>query len=148
MMSFIHVYVHFVWSTKNRVPLLTKDIRYRVFQHIRENAKTKNIHVDFINGYTDHVHCLVSLNDDLGIGEIAQLLKGESSYWINKNKLTKLKFGWQNEYFAIGVGDGGIQAVRDYIAHQETHHQKHSWAEEYDEFIARYGFDIVRKDLG
>ena len=51
-MSFIHVYVHFVWSTKNRVPLLTKDIRHQVFQHIKENAKTKNIHIDFINGYT------------------------------------------------------------------------------------------------
>ncbi len=123
-------------------------IWYSVFQHIKENAKTKNIHIDFINGYKDHVHCLVSLNDDLGIGKIAQFLKGESSHWINENKLTKSKFGWQNEYFAIGVGDNGIQAVRDYIAHQEIHHQKHSWAQEYDEFIAKYGFDIVHEDLG
>ena len=96
----------------------------------------------------DHVHCLVSLNDDLGIGKIAQLIKGESSHWINKNKLTKPKFGWQNEYFAMGVGDDGIQAVRNYISQQETHHQKHSWAQEYDDFIAKYGFDIVHKDLG
>ena len=62
-MSYIKIYVHFVWSTKNRELFLTKDIRYNVFNHIKENAKKKNIHIDFINGYTDHIHCLVSLND-------------------------------------------------------------------------------------
>lgn len=147
-MPFIHVYVHFVWSTKNRAPLLNKDIRYQVFQHIKENAKSKNIHVDFINGYTDHVHCLVSLNADLSLAQIAQLIKGESSHWINKNKMTPSKFGWQNEYFAIGVGDDGIQAVRNYIANQETHHNKHTYNQEYDDFIAKYGFGILHKDLG
>ena len=124
------------------------DIRHNVFQHIKENAKTKNIHIDFINGYTDHVHCLVSLNDDLSIGKIAQLLKGESSHWINENKLTSSKFAWQNKFFAIGVGDDGIQTLRNYIANQEAHHKKHSWTDEYDAFIAKYGFDIIRKDLG
>jgi REP element-mobilizing transposase RayT len=137
-----------VWSTKNRVAFLTKDIRYEVFNHIRKNAKTKNIHIDFINGYTDHVHCLVSLNDDLSIGKIAQLLKGESSFWINKNKLTKTKFGWQEEYLAIGVCDDKIQVVRDYIKNQENHHSKITFTQEYDKFIERYGFDIVKKDLG
>lgn len=147
-MSFIHIYVHFVWSTKNREPFLTKDIRYDVFQHIRDNAKKKNIHIDFINGYTDHVHCLVSLNDDLSIGKIAQLLKGESSFWINQNKITKTKFGWQDEYFAIGVCDDKIQIVRDCIANQDELHSKMTFAQEYEKFIERYGFDIVKNDLG
>jgi len=147
-MSYIKIYVHFVWSTKKRVAFLTKDIRYDVFKHIRKNAKTKNIHIDFINGYTDHVHCLVSQNDDLSIGKIAQLLKGESPFWINKNKSTKSKFGWQDEYLAIADCDDKIQIVRDYIKNQENHHSKITFAQEYDKFIERYGFDIVKKDLG
>jgi len=144
-MSFIKVYVHFVWSTKNRQASLKKDIRQKVFDHIRENAKTKNIYIDFINGDHDHVHCLVSLNDDLSIGKIAQLIKGESSHWINKNKLTKTKFEWQDEYMAIGVDDEKIPIVRNYIANQEEHHKKITFSQEYDKFIKRYGFDIVRK---
>ncbi len=144
-MSFIKVYVHFVWSTKNRVPFLTDNIRKEVFNHIRENARNKNIFIDFINGYTDHVHCLISLNDDLSIGKIAQLIKGESSFWINKNKLTSAKFEWQDEYLAIGVGDDKIQTVRNYIAKQEEHHKKITFQEEYEEFIKEYGFDIVRQ---
>ncbi len=65
-MSYIKVYVHYVWSTKDRYPFLNDSIRDQLFAHIRENAK-KNIYIDCINGYTDHVHILVSLNDDLSI---------------------------------------------------------------------------------
>ena len=103
-MSFIKVYVHFVWLTKNRIPLLTENIRFKVFEHIRENARKKNIFIDFINGYTDHAHILISLNDELSIGKIAQLIKGESSHWINQMRLTDVKFEWQDEYLATGVG--------------------------------------------
>ena len=63
-MSYIKVWLHFVWSTKNRKPLLADDIRQNVFQHIRENAKEKEIFIDFINGYVDHAHCLISLGAD------------------------------------------------------------------------------------
>ncbi|RLD61768.1 MAG: IS200/IS605 family transposase [Bacteroidetes bacterium] len=144
-MSYIKVYVHYVWSTKNRIPFLNDAIRYDVFNHIRENAKTKNIYIDFINGYTDHVHCLVSLNDDLSIGKIAQLIKGESSFWINQNNLTSQKFAWQDEYLAIGISDDKLTIVRNYIANQEKHHKKFTFANEYEKFIKRYGFEIVNK---
>lgn len=144
-MSFIKIYVHFVWSTKNREPLLTDEIRQKVFDHIRENAKTKNIFIDFIGGYADHIHCLISLNDDLSISKIAQLIKGESSHWINKNKLTKTKFRWQDNYFAIAVDDEKIPIVRNYIANQEEHHKKISYNNEYNKFIKRYGFEIKDK---
>jgi len=146
-MSYIKVYVHYVWSTYNRIPILTNEIRSQVFNHIRENAKKNSIFIDFINGYTDHLHCLVSLNDDLSIGKIAQLLKGESSFWINKNKLTKEKFCWQDEYLAIGVGDDKLKVVREYISTQEEHHKKVTFSQEYNKFIERYGFDIKRKSI-
>ncbi|MDW7691219.1 IS200/IS605 family transposase [Flammeovirgaceae bacterium SG7u.111] len=144
-MSFIKVYVHFVWSTKNRMPLLTNNIRQDVFKHIKENAQTKNIFIDFINGFTDHVHCLVSLNDDISIRKTATLIKGESSHWINKQKLTKTKFQWQDEYLAIGVDDEKLPIVRKYIANQEEHHKNVTFAQEYDQFIRRYGFDVLKK---
>ncbi len=146
-MSFVKIYVHFVWSTKNREPLLMDDIRGKVFNHIKENALSKNIYIDFINGYVDHVHCLISLNEELSIGKIAQLLKGESSHWINKSGLSKYHFQWQSEYMVIGVGDDKLQVVRQYIASQEEHHKKISFSQEYEQFIKRYGFDIIKKDF-
>ncbi|MFL6210431.1 MAG: IS200/IS605 family transposase [Pyrinomonadaceae bacterium] len=139
-MPHVKVWIHFVWSTKNRTPLLITEIRPQVFQHIRENAKAKNIFVDFINGYVDHAHALVSLGTDQTISQIMQLIKGESSFWINKNKLCRGKFEWQDEYFAVSVSESVVGNVRNYIKNQEEHHRHKTFEEEYEEFIMKAGF--------
>jgi REP element-mobilizing transposase RayT len=139
-MSFVKIWIHFVWSTKNREPFLTDDIRQKVFQHIRENAREKGIFIDFIGGYVDHVHCLISLGTDQTIEKIMQLIKGESSFWINKNSLCKSKFEWQDEYFAVSVSESVVDKVRDYIGRQEEHHRKKSFDDEFNEFLVKAGF--------
>ena len=63
-MGYTKIWVHLVWATKKREPLLDKTVRLKLFSHIRENALAKNIHIDFINGHIDHVHILISLNTD------------------------------------------------------------------------------------
>ncbi len=145
-MPFIKVWIHFVWATKNRYPFLTIDIRKEIFKHIKENGNLKKIHIDFVNGYSEHVHCLVSLNQKQTIAEVAQLMKGESSHWINKHNLTQEKFEWQDEYFAVSISESDVNRVREYIKNQEEHHSKKTFSQEYDEFIAKYDFSLM-KDL-
>jgi len=141
-MPFIKVYIHAVWSTKNRITFLSsKEIRQKVWQHIKENAKKKGIFIDFVNGYSDHCHCLISLGVDQTIQKTMQLIKGESSYWINKEKLIPNKFEWQDEYFAVSVSESMIDRVRNYIRNQETHHKSKSFQEEYNNFIKKYRFE-------
>ena len=140
-MPFVKVYIHFVWSTKDHVPmLLSKETRQKVWQHILENGKNKGIYIDFVNGYSDHCHCLISMGIDQTMSKIMQLIKGESSYWINKNRLCKGKFEWQDEYFAVGVSESIVNRVRNYIKNQEEHHKHKTFMEEYDEFIKKFGF--------
>ncbi|MBO9620010.1 MAG: IS200/IS605 family transposase [Niabella sp.] len=130
LMPFVKVYLHFVWSTKNRYPFLnSKDLRMKVWDHIRENAKQKGIFIDTINGYSDHCHCLVSLGVDQPIQKTMQLIKGDSSFWINKNELTPKKFEWQDEYFVSSVSESILDKVRAYIKNQEEHHRKKSISE-------------------
>ena len=124
-MPFIKVYIHFVWSTKNRYPFLdSKELRLKVWNDVKENAKEKGIFIDFIYGYSEHCHCLVSLGVDQTIQKVMQLIKGESSFWINKQGLTKSKFEWQDEYFAVSVSESVLDKVRVYIKNQEEHHNK------------------------
>jgi REP element-mobilizing transposase RayT len=149
-MSFIKIYIHFVWSTKNRVPYLhTQNIRQQVWHHIRENAEEKGIFVDFINGYTDHCHCLVSLGADQTIKKVMQMIKGESAYWINKHSILGQsqegldgikKFEWQDEYYAVSVSASMLNRVREYIKNQEAHHSKKTFEQECDDFIDKFGF--------
>ena len=107
---------------------------------MRENAKEKGIFIDTINGYQEHCHCLISLGIDQTMSKTMQLLKGESSYWINKHNLCKRKFEWQDEYFAVSVSESLIDKVREYIKNQEDHHKKKTFQQEYDQFIGKYGF--------
>lgn len=143
-MPHIQVYIHFVWSTKNRVPYLNSpELRKKVWQHILENAKAKGIFVDFVNGHSDHCHCLVSLGNDQAIKTVMQLIKGESSFWINQNKLTTQKFEWQDEYYAASVSPARLDVVRQYIKNQEEHHRKKSFHEEYRELIEKFNFNRI-----
>ena len=141
-MPWVKVWIHFVWSTKNREPFLNDEIRQRVFQHIRENAKEKDIHLDFINGFVDHVHCLISLGTDQTLEKIMQLIKGESSFWVNKQQLVKNKFEWQDEYIALSVSYSALDKVRAYILNQEEHHKKKTFTDEYEEFLSAHQFEI------
>jgi putative transposase len=143
-MPFIKIYIHLVWSTKNRIPFLhSQEIRQKVWHHIKENSKLKNIFIDYVNGYNDHCHCLISLGSDQNIEKIVQLIKGESSFWINKTgiinaQFTNNKFEWQNDYFAVSVSESALEKVRNYIINQEQHHSKISFNEEFEKFMNQF----------
>ena len=139
-MPHINVWLHFVWTTKDREPLLADTIRKSVLDHIRANAREKGIFIGALNGWLEHIHCLVSLGSDQTLEKIMQLIKGESSHWINKNALVATKFHWQDEYFVVSVSESLLPAVRKYIDNQEQHHSKRSFDEEFEDFLSRGGF--------
>ena len=141
-MPFIKIYIHFVFSTLDRKPLLnSSDVRIKLWKHIKQNATEKGIFIDMINGYSDHCHCLISLSTNQTIEKVVQLIKGESSFWINKNQLTQSKFQWQKEYFAISVSESMVDKVRNYINNQELHHQNKTYEQEFNEFITKHQFN-------
>ena len=141
-MPFVKIYVHFVWSTKNRIQTLdTPELRKNVWQHIRQNGVKKDIFIDFVNGHAEHCHCLVSLGVDQTISKVMQLIKGESAFWFNKQQFIKQKLEWQDEYFAVSVSESQIDTLRNYIKNQEEHHKRKTFQQEYDEFIIKYGFE-------
>lgn len=146
-MSWVKIWIHLVFSTKNRNSFLaTQELRQKVFHHIKTNAKEKDIWLDCVNGHKDHTHCLLSLGKEQKLSKVVQLLKGESSHWINKNELTSHKFRWQDDYWAVSVSKSHLQSVRNYIYKQEKHHQTKSFSEEVENFMNKYGWKYVKKD--
>lgn len=127
--------IHFIWATKNREPLITRELKPILLAHIKENSIKKDIFIDSLNCVEDHIHLLVSLGTEQTIAKAAMLIKGESSYWVNKQNLIKSKFEWQDEYIALSVSKSGINNVRKYIAIQEQHHKKKVFNQEYEEFL-------------
>ena len=142
-MSYVRIWIHAVWATKYRQPVLTKNIRHEIFEHILANGRSKGIFIDRANGYVDHIHTLISLGPEQTIAKVIQLIKGESAYWINKNHITPAKFQWQNRYYAVSVSESRIENVRGYIDRQESHHQQRTFAEEYTEFALTHHLSTI-----
>ena len=140
-MSYVKIWIHIVWAVKERKKLLVKSLRPELIRHIKENAITKNIFIDEINCTSDHIHILISLGAKQTVSDVVRLLKGESSHWLNSKK--KIKFSWQEDYYAASVCESIVDKVREYIKNQEEHHRKKSFSEEAEEFLQKYGFGKV-----
>ena len=119
-----------------------KEFEDQIHDHIKKNAEKKDIIVDCVGGYHDHIHVLLRLKNDQMLSKVIQLIKGESSHWINKRGFFKEKFEWQKEYFAVSVGEDDIKRVRSYIQNQKSHHKPKPFQTIYQEFVNKYGFNI------
>ena len=139
-MSFVKIWVHAVWGTKNREAILVKQSRHVIYQHICSNALAKGFFISEINGYHEHIHCLMPLKADWSIAKQMNMVKGESAHWVNKNGILQRKLEWADEYFAASVSEDKLGIVRNYIRNQEEHHRKISFEEEYTYFLKTFGF--------
>jgi putative transposase len=140
--SFNKIWVHAVFSTKDRTSLITKDVESKLFPFMQQQLKDVGCMVESINGMPDHIHILFLLNPSKSIAEVLKNLKGGSSHWVNQNNLTKNKFSWQVGYGAFSVSESQLEKIKNYIEQQKNHHQKLSITDEYKQFIVKRGFLI------
>jgi REP element-mobilizing transposase RayT len=130
-MSYVKIWIHAVWTVKNRKPIISSEVRNVLFDHIQQKALSKEILMESVGGHHNHVHCLFRLRKNQTIENLMQLIKGESSFWFNKSGLSNLKLNWQKEYFAVSVSESQVDRVKNYILTQEVHHKKKTWEDEY-----------------
>jgi putative transposase len=144
-MAYVKIWIHCVWSTKKRIPQLTDSLLTELRKHIQTNAKRKGIYIDTINGHREHIHCIISLSPDQTLAKVIQLIKGESSFWINSNRLIREKFEWEVEYYGVSFGDSDLERVRLYIRNQKKHHTQNTWENECNDMMVNYGFVRFQK---
>lgn len=124
------IWIHAIWSTKDRQRILYKSFRYKLFRHIKDYAIEKGIQLDIINGVEDHVHCLFRLKPSQNPAEIIKLIKGKSSFWVNKNVIIDEKFEWQRGYGVFSVDRNDVLKIRKNIYNQEENHRNIDYGEE------------------
>jgi putative transposase len=139
--SYSRVWLHLIWATLERRPLLTKSSGPKLSAFLHAYAKEKGVYmkINFVN--PDHVHALIDLPTRYSIEEIMQLLKGGSSHWVNEQNLVPGKFAWGRGYGVFSVSESSVHEVANYIANQEEHHRKRSFAEELKLFVERHGLE-------
>jgi putative transposase len=137
--SYSRVWLHLVWATLERRPLLDETVAAKLSSFLSVYAAQKGIYmkINYVN--RDHVHALVDLPTDVTIEKMMQLFKGGSSHWLNESDLIPGKFAWGRGYGVFSVSHSGVQEVAKYIAGQPEHHRKRSFSEELKLFVEKYG---------
>ncbi|HAF03544.1 MAG TPA: IS200/IS605 family transposase [Spartobacteria bacterium] len=141
MHSFNSCLIHCVWSTKNREPLLTSDLRDRLWPYLGGIAKQNKMNALAIGGASDHVHILISLPATLSVAKAVQLLKGNSSKWIHETFPKLRGFEWQEGYGAFSISISGVDETVAYIRNQEEHHRRRSFREEVMAMLRKHDAD-------
>jgi len=135
--SLSNLFVHLVYSTKNRVPFISLDIESELHAYLASIFNEHDCHAILINGTPDHVHILFNLSRTKTLAEIVGAVKSNSSKWIKTKGAGLRTFAWQSGYGAFSVGQADLERVKGYIANQKTHHAQKSFQDEYREMLQR-----------
>jgi REP element-mobilizing transposase RayT len=138
--SLAKVYLHLVFSTKNRQPFLRdKQLRTQCHAYLAGTCKARGSPSIIVGGVEDHVHILCTLSREESISVLIRELKRESSKALKEMGLTS--FYWQAGYGAFSVSPGHVAAVKEYICNQEAHHRKVSFQDEFRRLLKKYGIE-------
>ncbi len=139
--SLSQVYIHCVFSTKNRVPMISKGIQDDLHKYIVGTATNLGSFVNAIYANPDHIHILCTLPRTITIAELISKIKSSSSKWLKTKGIAN--FSWQGGYGAFSVSSSKLEIVKRYILNQEVHHAKSSFQDEFKVFLKEYniGYD-------
>ncbi len=137
------IWIHVIFSTKDRKQLITTKLERRLYAYIRKQLYEIGCTLNIVNGSSDHVHCLFLMNAQVSVAETVKHIKGSTSHFINYNNLTDEKFSWQTGYTAYSVSESIVSNVFKYIQHQKFVHEKITLEEETEEYTAMHLFNNI-----
>jgi REP element-mobilizing transposase RayT len=138
--SYYKIWLHLIFSTKDRAPLLHTSAQNKIYEHLRNQLIEMQCPVRIINGMPDHIHLLFLQNPKMAVTEIVKQIKGNSSHWINSENITPEKFAWQTGYAVYSVSESQLERVYHYIRNQKEHHLKRTLNQEFEKFASIHGF--------
>jgi len=136
--TLVNLLVHLVFSTKNRQPLIRREIEQELFAYMAGILKKLDSAGLAINGTSDHVHLLITQSKNVALSRLVAELKRSSSKWIKTKGPEFRGFDWQDGYGAFSIGQSNAEALKDYITHQKERHKTRSFQEELLDILRKY----------
>jgi len=136
--TLVKLYIHIVFSTKNRANLIQPEIEDELFSYIGGISNNNKSKLLAANGTANHIHLLISMNKNIELSKLVGYIKRDSSKWIKTKGNSYRLFQWQDGYGAFSVGYTQIEDVKKYIAKQKTHHEELSFEDEFRYFLNKY----------
>ena len=133
--SLVKNYIHLVFSTKYREPLIDEAIESELYAYLGGICNQLECQPVKIGGFTDHIHILCMLSKKTALMKLVEELKSHSSKWIKTKGENYRNFYWQGGYGALSVNPAEMDVVVRYMENQKEHHRKKIFQEEYRGFL-------------
>jgi len=130
-----HSNFHIVFSTKDRLPLITQDLELSLYSYISGVCNNLKCPIHIINGMSDHIHILLQLHPTISISNLVGKIKSNSSRWAKQHHAKNKIFTWQEGYGYFSIGSQQFEATYNYILRQKDHHKSLTYK---DEMIIAY----------
>ena len=141
--SHAQVWLHIVFSTKDRRPFLRKDtFRTEMFRMLSHHVKESECTSASVGGYDDHAHLLVGLSRTITIAKLVENVKTETSKWAKRHADGSSLFAWQSGYGGFSVSHSVISTVDQCIRNQIEHHAKMAFQDEYRRIWVTHSIEI------
>jgi putative transposase len=137
--SFAAVFIHAVFSTKGRTPIIEATWRHELFAMVGSQTNRLGCQTIIVGGVADHVHLLFGLSRTVTIADTMMEIKKWSSKWVNQHHSLAEEFHWQAGYGSFSVSQSNVDKVQAYIQNQESHHRTQSFQDEFRELLKRHG---------
>jgi len=147
MGTFTKLTYHVVFSTKYRKPLITGELRNRLYEYIGGIVRGLNGYLIEIGGIEDHVHLLANFSPATALSASIRDVKANACRWANETAAVRGRFEWQKGYGAFTVSYSQIEAVRQYIQNQHEHHKTSSFHDEYLALLSRHEIHFEERYL-
>ncbi len=139
--SLVKNYIHIVFSTKHREPLIKPPYEQELHSYMATICNELESTALIINGYKDHIHILCILSKKLALMTLVQKIKANSSKWMKTNGDSLDNFYWQDGYGAFSVSLNDVDIVKNYIKKQHSHHEKHAFKNEFRQLLEEHKVD-------
>jgi len=143
--TFTQVYLQFVFAVQDRISLIRPEWKDELYKYISGIVQNNNHKLIAINGIPNHLHVFVGYKPHQLIPDLLQNIKGSSSKWINEKRFTRGRFSWQTGYGAFSYSHSQVDSVVKYIMHQEEHHKKKTFREEYIELLQQFKIEYDKR---
>ena len=141
--SLSQIYIHLVFSTKNRHPFINDDIAGELYPYMAKVLYDEcGSPAKAIGGIEDHVHVLFNLSRTITIANVVESVKTSTSKWLKTKGPDLRQFSWQTGYGAFSVSRSNINRVTEYVLNQKDHHRGKDFKHEFRGLLKKHDVEF------
>jgi putative transposase len=139
--TYTQIYIQVVFAVRNRAALISPQWKERLHKYITGIVQNRGHKLLAINSMPDHLHIFIGMKPDEALSDLVRDVKRDSTNFVNQEIRPRGKFGWQEGFGAFSYSRSDIDAVVKYILHQEEHHRRRTFREEYETFLKEFAVE-------